>query len=150
MDQEEKSKAFKVEDRRRFSPEGELKPEFEQEEAPAAPAQTAETPRTAAQPRASAMEASSGGAASSVGENEMTFPAFLVGISTQALVHLGEIPDPQGGPPEVNLPAAQQLIDIVGMLRDKTRGNLDKDEEGLIESILFELRMKYVERSRKS
>ena len=74
----------------------------------------------------------------------------MVGLSTQALMHLGEIRDPQDADAGVNLVAAQQLIDIVGMLREKTRGNLDHDEESLIEAILIELRMKYVERSRHS
>ena len=71
----------------------------------------------------------------------------MVGLSSQALFHLGEIVDPQAGGPQVDLPAAQQLIDIVGMLKDKTRGNLDQNEQALIDEILFELRMKYVERS---
>jgi hypothetical protein len=48
----------------------------------------------------------------------------------------------------VDLPAAQQLIDIIAMLENKTRGNLDHDEQTMLEAILFELRMKYVERMR--
>ena len=49
-----------------------------------------------------------------------------------------------------DLLAAQQLIDIIGMLKEKTRGNLDQDEQSLLEAILFELRMKYVERARQA
>jgi hypothetical protein len=148
--EEEKEKGFKVEDRRRFSSEGELKPEYQRDEpaAPAAP-QTSTSSSSAnatAEPRAAAPGVSSTPPAA---DSEITFPAFLVGISTQALVHLGEIPDPNGEQAAINLPAAQQLIDIVGMLKEKTRGNLDREEAELIEGILFELRMKYVERSRK-
>jgi hypothetical protein len=63
-------------------------------------------------------------------------------------MHLGDIPDPQTGRPEQDLVAAQQLIDIIGMLQQKTRGNLDREEGQLIDAILYELRMKYVERAR--
>jgi hypothetical protein len=147
-EEQEKSKGFKVEDRRRFSAEGELKPEHRGAEAPppAGPASqsaAAEPPASTAAPATT----SEGPAAS---PEEISFATFMVGLSTQALMHLGEIPDPQSQRPDVNLVAAQQLIDIVGMLKEKTRGNLDRDEESLVEGILFELRMKYVERSRHS
>jgi hypothetical protein len=49
-----------------------------------------------------------------------------------------------------DLPAAQQLIDIIGMLKEKTRGNLGHEEQSLLDAILFELRMKYVERKRQA
>jgi len=144
METEEKGRGFKVEDRRRFSPEGELKPEHRQSEAEPAPAQgtqKAEAPphqeKAAAHPEAHAAP------------SEMTFSAFIVGLSTQALVHLGEIPDPVTGKPSRDLPAAQQLIDILGLLQDKTRGNLDAGELHLLDTILFDLRMKYVEIARQ-
>ncbi|HXR25889.1 MAG TPA: DUF1844 domain-containing protein [Candidatus Binataceae bacterium] len=141
-EEEEKSKGFKVEDRRRFSAEGELKPEHRGAEATPAPA----PPPSAAAPSAQPTSAAPHEAAAA--PDEITFATFMVGLSTQALMHLGEIRDPQDEEAGVNLVAAQQLIDIVGMLKDKTRGNLDHNEEALIEAILFELRMKYVERSR--
>ncbi len=148
--EEEKNKGFKVEDRRRFSAEGELKPEFQNDQPAAATPPPSAPSETAARSNFAAAPASPTRSTQATEESEISFTAFMVGISTQALVHLGEIPDPQGGQPEINLAAAQQLIDIVGMLKEKTRGNLDKDEEGLIDAILFELRMKYVERSRHS
>ncbi|MGH7917345.1 MAG: DUF1844 domain-containing protein, partial [Candidatus Binataceae bacterium] len=80
---------------------------------------------------------------------ELNFATFVVGLSTEALVHLGEIPDPQSGAPMPSLPAAQQVIDIIGMLKEKTRGNLDQDEQALIDAILYDLRMKFVERARR-
>ncbi|MBV8056497.1 MAG: DUF1844 domain-containing protein [Deltaproteobacteria bacterium] len=79
---------------------------------------------------------------------EITFGTFVVGLSTQALVHLGELPDPHTNQQTTDLSAAQQLIDIIVMLEHKTRGNLDQDEQTMLETILFELRMKYVERAR--
>ncbi len=143
-EEEEKSKGFKVEDRRRFSAEGELKPEHRGAEAtpPPEPPPPANAAAAAAQTTAAAAPHEAAAA-----PDEITFATFMVGLSTQALMHLGEIRDPQDEGAGVNLVAAQQLIDIVGMLKDKTRGNLDRDEEALIEAILFELRMKYVERS---
>ena len=144
-EEEEKSKGFKVEDRRRFSAEGELKPEHRGAEATPPPESPPppDAAAAAAQPTAAAAPHEAAAA-----PDEITFATFMVGLSTQALMHLGEIRDPQDEGAGVNLVAAQQLIDIVGMLKDKTRGNLDRDEEALIEAILFELRIKYVERSR--
>jgi uncharacterized protein DUF1844 len=151
-DEEEKPKPFKVDDRRRFSAEGELKPEHrEDEERP----ETGASPETAARPQTSAAEPqaapgyAAAHAAGGLGSTpEITFGTFVVGLSTQALMHLGEIPDPQGGAMAPDLPAAQQLIDIIGMLQEKTRGNLDHDEQALLDAVLFDLRMKYVERAR--
>jgi hypothetical protein len=148
--EEEKSKGFKVEDRRRFSAEGELKPEYQNEQPAAAPPPASTTNSSAAAAESNPAVASPRASAGTADAGEISFTAFMVGLSTQALMQLGEISDPQGGQPEVDLSAAQQLIDIVGMLKEKTRGNLDKDEEGLVDAILFELRMKYVERSRHS
>jgi hypothetical protein len=59
------------------------------------------------------------------------------------------MPDPATGESLRDLKAAQQLIDIIGILRDKTRGNLEREEESLLEAILFDLRMKYVELARQ-
>jgi hypothetical protein len=64
-------------------------------------------------------------------------------------MHLGEIANPLIGKVEVDRPVAKQMIDIIGMLREKTRGNLNSGEDRLIEDILFDLRMKYVEAVKK-
>ena len=140
MASEEKDKGFTVQDRRRFSAEGEAKAESP-EESPPAPAAASE-PRAASPPPQQGQEP--------LAEPEVTFTTFMVGLSTQALAALGEISDPLSGASGKDLHAAQQLIDIIGMLREKTRGNLDRDEDGLIEAILFDLRMKYVELARQS
>lgn len=150
---EEKEKGFKVQDRRRFSSEGELKPEHRGgDDQPASAAKEAPQPpsagsvRPAPEPVAGASVNRSGSAASA----EITFSTFVVGLSTQALLHLGEIPDPATGQHARDLTGAQQLIDILGMLQEKTRGNLGPDEQGLIQAILFDLRMKYVEIARQA
>jgi hypothetical protein len=149
-EEQEKSKGFKVEDRRRFSAEGELKPEHRGAETQTPPRPGPAPQAAAAEPPASTATTAPAAEGPAASPEEISFATFMVGLSTQALMHLGEIPDPQSQRPDVNLAAAQQLIDIVGMLKEKTRGNLDRDEESLVEAILFELRMKYVERSRDS
>ena len=80
---------------------------------------------------------------------EINFSTFIISLSTQALMHLGEIANPLTGKVEPDRPVAKQMIDIIGMLREKTRGNLNSGEDRLIEDILFDLRMKYVEAVKK-
>ena len=76
------------------------------------------------------------------------FATFVLSLSHSALMHLGEAPNPETGKVEKNLMLARQTIDLVGMLEDKTKGNLSGDEERLIGQILFDLRMRYVELSK--
>jgi hypothetical protein len=75
---------------------------------------------------------------------ELDFSAFILTLATTAQVGLGSIPNPQTRQSEQNLPAAKQLIDILGLLKDKTKGNLSPDEQALLDSALFNLRMQYV------
>lgn len=75
---------------------------------------------------------------------EVNFSTFIFSLSSTALYHLGEIADPQTGERRQDLPLAKHSIDTLGMLRDKTKGNLTKDEEKLLDSILTELRLRYV------
>jgi hypothetical protein len=78
----------------------------------------------------------------------LTFSTFVLSLSTQALIHLGEIPNPADRRLATDLLAAQQLIDILGILKEKTIGNLDSSESGLLDGVLYDLRLKYVERVR--
>jgi hypothetical protein len=75
---------------------------------------------------------------------EINFINFLFSISTSALIQLGEIEDPVSQQTVKNLPLAKQTIDLIGMLKEKTKGNLTPDEAKLMENILFDLRMRYV------
>jgi len=75
---------------------------------------------------------------------EMDFSSFIFSLSTSALLHLGEVPDPLTQKTEKNLPLAKQTIDILGMLKEKTRGNLTGDEEKLLDNFLTDLRWRYV------
>jgi len=132
-------KGFKVADRRRFSPEtGEAR------ETTA----TADAPSETAEPRAGEIR---GEAHNEPGEQlpEINFSTFVISLSTQALMHLGEIPDPTTGKVEGDFPVAKQMIDIIGVLQEKTRGNLDPGEQQLMEDVLYDLRMRYVEAVKK-
>ena len=75
------------------------------------------------------------------------FSTFILSLSTSALYQLGLAPDPETGEAaEPNRLIARQTIDTLEMLREKTRGNLEPDEAKLVESLLYELRMRFVEK----
>ena len=77
------------------------------------------------------------------------FSTFVLSLGTTALYQMGVAPDPQTGTTASPDPlVAQQTIDTIEMLREKTRGNLDEEERKLIDSLLYELRMRFVEISR--
>lgn len=126
-DEQEKSGGFRVTDRRRFTESG--------------------AERDAAAPDSASPEASGG--AEPFGSHEppaaVTFSTFVLGLSTQALLLLGEIPDPQTGKQDRDLVEAKQVIDILGLLKAKTLNNLEQSEEGLLDSVLYDLRIRYVE-----
>jgi PBP1b-binding outer membrane lipoprotein LpoB len=75
---------------------------------------------------------------------EINFINFLFSLSTSAFIQLGEIEDPVSRKMTKNLPLAKQTIDLIGMLKEKTKGNLTPDEEKITENILYDLRMRYV------
>ena len=70
---------------------------------------------------------------------------FVMSLASSVLVHLGEIEHPESRERAANLPLAKQTIDILGMLREKTRGNLTQEEAQLLDNLLYDLRMKYVD-----
>ena len=79
-------------------------------------------------------------------EPALSFAAFVLSLAHTAAVHFGDIPDPVTGESgRSNLPAAQQMIDILAVIEEKTRGNLSAEERQLLEQLLFELRMRYIE-----
>lgn len=132
-------KGFKVEDRRRFSPEtGEPRETTERVES-----------SEGLDEKGAEGEPSEKGRASDERLPEINFSTFVISLSTQALMHLGEIPNPLSGKVESDIPMAKQMIDIIAVLREKTRGNLDQGEERLMDDVLFDLRMRYVETVKK-
>lgn len=135
----QEGKGFTIQDRRRFSPE------------------TGEARDDAADLPEGKTEAADPSEAPSAGSNEtqqeplpeINFSTFVISLSTQALMHLGEIANPISGKLDPDVPAAKQVIDILGMIREKTSGNLNTSEDRLVQDILFDLHMKYVEAVKK-
>jgi len=126
-DSDDPEKSFVIRDKR-FSAQKEeegaaqAKPEAKKEEAP--PGET-EPEQKAALP-------------------EISFVNLILSLSTSALIQLGEIQDPTTQQAEKNLPLAQQSIDLISLLQEKTKGNLTPEEGQLMEHILYDLRMRYV------
>lgn len=73
------------------------------------------------------------------------FATFLVSLGSSALIHLGEAPNPETGQSDVSLPHAQQTIDLLSVLQDKTRGNLTDEEGKLLQALLRDLRLRFVQ-----
>ena len=79
---------------------------------------------------------------------QIDFSTFIMSLTSSAFYHLGDIADPETGKTETNLPAVHQTIDMLTMLREKTQGNLNTEENKLLEQLVYELQMKYVAKSK--
>ena len=130
----EEEKGFVIKDKRTFSQETGEPTEEKTQEATEQKAAEKEAPKTEAKAAA--------------GEEtqlpEVNFATFIFSLSSSALLHFGEIPDPSSGSKKKNLGMAKHTIDILSMLEEKTAGNLTSDEEQLFKNILYDLRMRYV------
>jgi len=141
----EDEKGFIIKDRRRFDDSGEVKPEAPLEEAAAKPKKP--TPEAkAAEPKADEPRQDKEAESSFP---ELDFSTFVFSLGTSAMYHFGDFPDPATKKAERNLEAAKQTIDILAILQAKTKGNLSDDEERLLDSLLYELRMRYVRETAK-
>ncbi len=139
MSQDEKP--FSVSDRRHFTPDGQLRDETA-DEAPAEP--RPESPQVGApEPAAPAGRTESPAAAAELGP-------FLLSLGAQAGMLLSGAGQAEGTDPAQALEAARSIISILEMLREKTEGRRTPDEERILEDLLFELRMAYVERRREA
>jgi hypothetical protein len=141
--EDKEEKGFTVKDRRKFSldeTERETEPEQTREQASAE--QGPVQPDSA---EASQEDHNQG----SVPLPEVNLATFIFSLSSSALLHLGEIPDPETNSVEVHLPLAKHIIDTLGMLQEKTKGNLEPDEDNLLRSVLYDLRLRYVQKSKK-
>lgn len=86
--------------------------------------------------------------APTAGPADVDFSTFILSLATSALICLGVAPDPTTKKVQKNLLVAKQNIDILGMIREKTRGNLTQDEAKLMDSLLTEVRLRFVEASK--
>ena len=146
-DTSEEERGFTISDHRHWAKEeapGE--PSKAEGEAPPPPPTEAETP-----PRAAEV---SGEAAAPPKEAEVPpeelpaadFSYLVVFLATQAMLCMGEQPDPMTGETvEKNLPGAKHAIDLLGVIQDKTQGNLSDEEHQLLEGVLYDLRIRYVQ-----
>lgn len=75
---------------------------------------------------------------------EVTFTSLVMSLNTAALFHCGELADPTTGATGVDLTLAKHTIDTLALLGNKTKGNLSKDEENLLETVLYDLKLRYV------
>jgi Domain of unknown function (DUF1844) len=139
--EEMEDKGFAVKDRRRFTEAGEAKEKAQPDEK----AESAAEPRT---PEGAKPEATGQQSSREAPLPVITFSTFIFSLNTSALVHLGDYPDPATGKNEVDLPLAKQTIDLMVLLEEKTRGNLTKDEESLLKHVLYDLRLRYVQKTR--
>jgi hypothetical protein len=128
---EPEDKGYKVEDRRYLHKSEEEKAKIREEEAArqagAAP-EKEEAPQTSPE----------------MPQPEINFTSFLISLSSSAFIHLGDIPDPATGETNKDLSLAKQTIDLLGLLREKTRNNLLEEEEKLFDHLLYDLRMRYL------
>jgi hypothetical protein len=122
---------FKVTDRRSFGG-GDPHPEAD---VPAAPP-PAEAPPTTPASAAANLPA-------------VDFHTFVLSLGSSALLHLGELEHPDVGAPQTDLPLAKHTIDILAMLEEKTKGNLTPAEEKLMQSLLYDLRLRFIEAQKK-
>ncbi len=125
------SEEFVVNDRRLFGKDGQPNQEAKTEASSVKP-----------QPEKAAAEPSLG-FETAANLPPANLASLLVGLATNALIHLGESPDGEA-PAAVDLPAAKHSIDMLALLQDKTRGNLLPEEEALLQALLYDLRLKYV------
>lgn len=76
----------------------------------------------------------------------ISFSHFILSLGTTAAIHFGDLPDPSTGElGETNLEAASEMIELISMLQEKTRGNLEPAESKLLEDLLYDLRMRFVQ-----
>ncbi len=148
--EDSEERGFKVNDRRHWAREEAQEPSPAEPEAPStppepeAPSEVEAPPQPEATPEA---EAPSEAEAPPVEEMpQADFHYLVVFLGTQALLCMGEQPDSAAGEKfEKNLPGAKHAIDLLGVIQEKTKGNLDDDESQLLESLLYDLRMRYVQ-----
>jgi hypothetical protein len=131
----EEEKGFVIKDRRSFDEKGELK-----KEADKGPEKKAEKEGAKGKPK----ETEGADKGQQAPLPEVNFNSLIFSLSSSALLHLGEIADPYSGKKSKDLALAKHTIDTIGLLRSKTQGNLTGEETKFLESVLADLRWRYV------
>jgi hypothetical protein len=141
--EEKEEKGFVVKDKRIFSGESEGSKQ-EAVEKPAENASLKEEPPKEEPPKEEPPKEEPPKERARTQLPEVNFSTFVLSLSSSVLVHLGEMADPNTGAQKKDLAMAKQTIDILGMFEEKTRGNLNPDEENLLANILYDIRMRYI------
>ena len=149
---EEEPEPFKVVDRRPFTADGERRPDIPPEAPPPEPPPPEPSARPArTEPPQSPPAAKPGEpAAESAGQGAVQFEHLIMSLVSTAMFQLGMAAPPGQPPPPADLPAAQETIDLLGLLQHKTQGNLTREEAELLAGSLQELRLVFVELSRRT
>jgi len=152
---DETEKSFKVTDRRIYSDSEEEREEGGSEEAgvtdeqpePAEPEAAGESQAADAEPDAEDGAEEDGAPQDDQAQQEfpLSFATFVISLGDSALIHLGTIPHPATGEPKPDMQAARQTIDILGILDEKTQGNLTEEEQKLMSNLLYTLRMQWIQ-----
>jgi hypothetical protein len=143
-EEQESGRGFRVQDRRRFASSS------SQEARADEPNQKSE--EVSAQNDQNAEKTFEHGEAPTTQDHAhdvISFSGFILGLTTQALMFMGEVPPPPGQTAVSDLGAARQTIDLLALLKEKTKGNLDVAENAMLENALFDLRLRYVELAKK-
>jgi hypothetical protein len=138
MTKEQEEQGFRVTDRRGFR---------DDEEAPAPGTPKKESEKQEKEPSADTKNATPEREGAS--RAPIDFPSYLLSYYTQGLVLLGEVPNPYTNKKEEDVEAARHTIDILSMLEQKTKNNLTKEEQQLLETVLYELRMKFMAKTNR-
>ena len=143
--EEQQQGRFKVTDRRQFTSEGETREEDPQQPTPQAQEPAPKEQQPAAE---TSQEAEASQAPPQDSSRSVDFASFLLSLATTGMVHLGEIPEPSTGQKSEDLEGARQMIEILDIMKVKTEGNLSGEESKLLENLLYELRMKFLSKSK--
>jgi hypothetical protein len=149
-DREEKKPTLKVTDRRSFTPEGDRRnPGSSEESSAPSPGRSPEgSPRPAPPVQGESFEMRPAPEPPpSAGMEAVDFSSFILSLTSTAFIHLGDMEDPVTRTRTVHLAAARQMIDIIDMLRAKTKGNLEPQEAEFIDQVLYELKMRFAEKA---
>jgi hypothetical protein len=137
MEEDKNEKGFVIKDRRHFDESGSVRKEDEAKKEEKKPeVKVEQVPPPVEEPRNAPPE--------DAPLPEINFAGFIFSLSTTAMYHFGDFPDPGTKEAKRNLSAAKQTIDILSILKTKTEGNLEEDEKQLLDGILYELRMRFV------
>ena len=125
----EEEKGFVIKDKRTFDEKGELKDEGPRQEAgqKEEPVEEKQKERTETPPLP-----------------EVSFTSLIFSLSSSAFFHLGEVADPETGERKKDLPLAKNAIDTINLLNEKTKGNLTEEEQKFIDTVLSDLKWRYV------